>query len=238
MRLLTGISVFLLIFWTPACLAQFEHEQHGKDSLRKWFPQKLGKAEWSPLFGFDSRWSWLSGKVVLIRGIRIGVTYKGIHHFGGGYYWMKRGVEYKNVKIDEPDAAPDPLVKFDTRYFAGFYERVVYRSKRWNVSIPLMFSFGSLHGYYETPDGQFPQFVDHPFSAMTTGIHARLYLMTWLVPRLHIGYRFTFNTTKEVKRAFDGIYFTWGLSVMPMEMIKRFKSQKAAGKSIFDPRPI
>lgn len=235
----TLVLVTTILFTLPFCaVSQDTTSVSEEDTLRKIFPQKLGKWNWAPLFGFDARRSWMSGQAIKISGVRIGATYKGIHRFGGGYYWMKRDAEYEDIEVDEPNAAVDALVKFDTRFIAAFYERVVYRSSRWNISIPLMFSFGSIRGYYETIDGEFPKFIEHPYSAMTTGLHSKLYLMTWLVPRFHFGYRFTFNTTKEVKKAFDRFYLAWGVSVSPWDLKRRIESQKAAGRSIFDPRPL
>lgn len=227
-----------LIFFISISVNLCAQTDTSHQEKRHWFPEKLGKSYWSPLFGMDARRSWLSGQSIKINGVRAGVTYKGVHRFGGGFYWMKRDAEYYGITVTEIDAAPDALVKLDTRFIAGFYERVVYRSPRWNLAVPLMFSFGSIRGYYENTTGEFPKYYEKPFSAMTTGIHTKLYLMTWLVPRLHFGYRFTFNTTKEIKSAFDGFYFAWGVSVSPWDLIRRIESHKKAGKSIFDPRPI
>jgi hypothetical protein len=227
-----------LLFLLFAFSAASGYAQSDTDTVRHWFPPKLGKWNWTPLFGFDVQRTWLHGKQIKISGLYGGINYLGIHKIGVGFYWMKRGNEYSGVDVSEPNAATDALVKFDTRFFAAFYERIVYRSGRWNLSIPLSFSYGNIRGYYEDSEGQFPQFVNDPYSAMTTGLHTKLYLMTWLMPRFHIGYRYTFNTTKAVKAAFDHFYFSWGVSVSPVHLYRRMKSHHDAGKSIFDPRPI
>ncbi len=237
MRILLFAVLFLTAFRSENAAGQ-DSALDAQTKSRHWFPPKLGKYTWLPLVGFDIQRSWLKGKFIKVNGLLVGVTYRGIHRIGAGFHWMKRGVEYSGMTIDAPDALLDGAVKFDTRFVSAFYERIVYRSHRWNISVPLAFSYGQIRGYYETTEDGFSKFNDSPYSAASTGIHTKLYLMTWLMPRFNIGYRYTFNTTKEVKQAFDSFYFSWGISVSPVHLYRRLKSHHDAGISIFDPRPI
>jgi hypothetical protein len=235
MRQKAGIIGFFFVLLSVCSFSQ--NTDSANDSIRNWFPQKLGKAEWKPMIGLDARRSWYDGNPIKINGLRIGATYKGIHRFGGGYYFLKRNNLFDNIAVDDPGATDTSLVRFRINSFALFYQRTVYKSDRWDVAIPLMFSFGSIRGFYENNAGTFVEYFHDPYSAMNTGVDAKFFVLPWLAPRLHLGYRFTFNTTKSVKKAFDRMYYAWGVSVLPFELKKWIEQRKAEGRSIFDPRP-
>ncbi|MBN4071325.1 hypothetical protein JYT72_02325 [Crocinitomix catalasitica] len=225
---------FTLLFLFPLFLCS---QESNEDSLRKWFPQRLGKAEWKPMFGFDARRSWYSGNPIKINGYRIGMTFKGVHRFGLGYYYLKKKTLYDDFEVTESDIAEPVIVKFRINAIAFFYQRAIYKSPRWDVSIPLMFSYGEIRGLYLNDSGDFAEYFKDPYSAMNTGVDAKFFVLPWIAPRIHLGYRFTFNTTTAVKKAFDRFYFAYGVAVLPFELMKWIEKRKTEGRSIFDPRP-
>lgn len=227
------ITVFLLFFGSFSTFSQGSEE----DTLRKWFPQKLGKANWKPSFGFDARRSWYAGNPIKISGYRLGATYKGIHRFGLGYYYLKRKSLYDDVVVGLPDEASPVIVKYRINAIAAYYDRTIYKSSKWHITIPLVVSFGQIRGLYLTDLGLFSEYYKRPYSAISTGIDAHYYVFPWLAPRIHIGYRLTFNTSIEVKKTFDRIYYAYGISVLPFELKKWIEKRQAEGRSIFDPRP-
>ena len=227
------IIVLFLLFISISAVSQ----EARQDTIRKWFPQKLGKAEWVPMFGFDARRSWYSGNPIKINGYRLGVTFKGVHRFGLGYYYLKKKTLYDDVEVGMPDEAEPVIVKYRINAIAAYYQRTIYKSAKWDIAIPIMFSYGEIRGLYLNDAGFFSQYFKRPYSAINTGIDARYFVLPWLAPRIHLGYRFTFNTSVEVKKTFDRIYYAYGVTVLPFELKKWIEKRKAEGRSIFDPRP-
>ncbi len=219
--MLTGL--FCLI--TCISLSQFNHV-FSYDTTRKYFPSSHGSKKWKPIVGFDAFRSFYSGKPVKFNGIRFGAEYRGVHRFGFGFYGLKRDLVFNDIVVDYPLATDTSLVKYSLNYAAFFYERVFYKNKKWEVSLPFYLGGGGLDGYVEGSDGIYYKFLATSFSLMNAGFGLKYYLFKWLAPRIGIGYRFTFNTEKSLRKSFNGAYYSFGVSVIISELYKSiFKNQ-------------
>ncbi len=210
----------VILFW---CLAAFKQQtslSQNHDSTRVFFPKYYGVKKWRPLIGFDAYRSFYSGAPVKFNGLRLGVELKGVHRFGIGFYGLKKDLIFSDLVVDSPLATDTSQVKFQLNYSAFFYERVFYKNKRWEVSIPLYLGGGGLNGFVEGGDGIFYKYLATSFSLLNSGINAKYYLFTWLAPRVGAGLRFTFNTEKSLKKAFNGPYYNFGLSILVGELYK------------------
>jgi len=185
-----------------------------------WFPHSYGDKNWKFLLGFDARRSFLKNKPVKINGLRIGLKFRGVHRFGLGIYGLSRDLVFYDIPVQEPDATDSSRVKFGLSYASIFYERVFFRNPKWEFSLPFLISGGNLVGRYEDTAGVFRQNINTPFSAITAGVQTKYYVFPWLAARISLGYRFLFNTSSELKAAFNAPYYGFGAQILLSELYR------------------
>ncbi len=213
-------SYFAILFWYLFTLYNQPIYSQNQASSRVFFPKEYGTKKWRPIIGFDAYRSFYSGAPVKFNGLRFGVEYKGVHRFGFGFYGLKKDLIFTDLVVESPYSTDTSQVKFKLNYSAFFYERVFYKTKRWEISIPIYLGGGGLNGFVEGGDGIFYKYLATSFSLLNTGINAKYYLLTWLAPRVGTGFRFTFNTEKNLRKAFNGPYYTFGVSILVGELYK------------------
>lgn len=203
-----------------------------KDSTSILFPKEYGQKKWKPVIGFDAYRSFYSGTPVKFNGLRFGVEYKGVHRFGFGFYGLKKDLIFTGLDVDYPLATDTSLVKFQLNYAAFFYERVFYKTPKWEISIPLYLGAGGLDGFVEGSDGVYYRYLARSFSLLNLGVNGKYYILPWLAPRVGTGFRFTFNTEKTLRKAFNGPYYTFGLSILVGELYHSiFKKRKGESQN-------
>lgn len=189
-------------------------------------PASHGKKEWKLLLGLDARRSFFSGIPVKINGLRIGAQFRGVHRFGLGFYGLSKNVVFTDIPVQNPAATDTSLVVFNASYLSLFYERVIYRTKKWEFAVPFEYSSGAITGYFEDSIGTFLPLADETFNAFTVGFRTKYFLFNWLAPRFSIGYRFLFNSTKEVKLAFNKPYYSFGIQILLGELYRSIINNK------------
>lgn len=191
------------------------------------FPKEYGNKKWKFILGLDARRSFFSGVPVKINGLRSGLQFRGVHRFGIGFYALSRRVVFTDVAVDHPAATDTSRVIFNVGYASLFYERVFYKTRKWEFAIPTQLSGGTLTGHFEDTTGTFLPLVESPFSAVNVGVQAKYYIFPWLAPRVSVGYRLSFNTTPEVKKAFNRPYYSFGVQILLGELYRTiFKKEE------------
>lgn len=191
--------------------------QNNKSEL---FPMKYGGKKWKFILGLDARRSFFSGVPVKINGLRTGLQLDGVHRFGLGFYGLSRQVVFTDIVVEDPAATDTSLVKFNVSYISLFYERVMYKSKKWELAIPTQLSGGSITGAFEDTSGTFLPLIESPFSAFNLAFQTKYYILPWLAPRASLGYRLSFNTTPEVKKAFNRPFYSFGVQLLLGELYR------------------
>ena len=214
MRFLLIISVF--IFSTFECYTQETDSTNNK----KFFPKYYGEKKWRFILGLDAKRSFYAGYPVKINGIRTGAEYLGVHRFGLGTYWMRDNLEFTDINVDQPDANDTTIVKFKVSYASLFYERVFFKTRKWELALPFYLGGGSVRGLYYDTTSHFKEFVEKPFSSISAGVQCKYYIWSWLAPKVSIGYRLTFNAEKEIKQAFNAPYYAFGISISLGELYR------------------
>lgn len=191
------------------------------------FPKDYGNKRWKFLLGLDARRSFFSGVPVKINGLKTGFQFRGVHRFGIGLYALSHHVIFKGLDVNHPSASDTSKVIFNVGYVSLFYERVFYKTRKWEFAIPTQLSGGTLTGHFEDTAGTFLPLVESPFSALSSGIQTKYYIFSWLAPRVSVGYRFSFNTTPEVKKAFNRPYYSFGVQILVGELYRTiFKKEE------------
>lgn len=230
-----GLFVIILLSFGFISVAQMPSESFKKleksDSFaiptRKFFPEHYGEKKWKFLIGFDASRSFFAGHPVKINGIRIGLEKKGVHRFGIGFYGLQRNVLFDDIPVEKEDVTDTSSVAFNVGYGTLFYERVLYKTKKWELAIPTYFGGGDVTATYEDTAGVFQPLLKKPFSAIGLGFGVKYRLLRWLEPKASIGYRLTFNTDSQVREAFNRPYYKYGVNILFGELYRMaFKERK------------
>lgn len=210
----TSILAILLFFAIPE-IGYPQVDSAAKPPLKtRLFPSEYGEKRWKFIVGLDARRSFFRGVPVKINGLRTGAEFKGVHRFGIGVYALSRQVVFTEIEVDDPAATDTSTVLFNVGFASLFYERIFFKSKKWELAIPSAFSRGTITGAFEDTSGLYKPFVNSPFSALALGFQTKYFILPWLAPRLSVGYRFTFNAAPEVKRAFNQPYLGFGIQIL------------------------
>lgn len=229
-RLFSYVFIFILSF--PFTI-HAQSDSTEVSSKIKLFPSQYGTKKWKFVIGLDARRSFLSGLPVKLNGLKIGAEYKGVHRFGIGLYWLNRNAVFTDIIVDEPDASTDPEVHFNLGYTSLFYERVFLKTRWWEIALPIHLGGGSIRGNYRDTANTLRPLVDKSFSALAFSNQIKFYPLTWLAIRVSGGYRLTFNTTSEIKQAFNRPFYGFGLSINVVELYKKiFKGNKKNEKKL------
>jgi hypothetical protein len=220
--------ICVLLFIAFVLLQPFAYSQDSSKIKLTYFPKSYGEKKWKPLICLDARRSYFAGNKVKINGLRFGASYKGVHNFGFGFYWLNKKVSFNNITDLSPNQnIENPEVRFNLGYSSIFYERVFIRTSRWEIAFPVHLAGGRILGYYKDTIGTFIPYTERPFSALIPTVQAKFYPISWLAIRTLVGYRIVFNSNQEVKQTFRTAFLGYGLSINPIELYKTlFKKNK------------
>jgi hypothetical protein len=235
MRLLTLLA-FLCVF-SPNSWAQVE--EIPSDSTSK----KVKKVGF--YFSLDVRRSVVRELPVRISGLKIGVTFKGNHSIGLGYYnmgrpifgglYISKPIEYDEDKtlISKRDGSNFDVhtrIKLEMAYTSLFYEHRFFTHRRWNMDVNGQFGIGSVHIYaYDKANGQ-QLFNNRPkkdFIKLVEGsVSVQYKLVEWLGLGAGIGYRYMIQPNDYISTTFN--YPIWALKfiLFPTKLVPVFKGQR------------
>ncbi len=175
-------------------------------------PYKKEK-KWKALVGFDANRSFFAGRPVRINGLRLGAKYKNVHRFGVGFYGLRRGVFFKDIEVNQPDATDTSYVQFNVGFASLFYEYAFFTSKRWELAVPTFIAAGDVDATYSDTAGIYQPLATSTFFATGTGMVAQFKIIRWFGLKAGFGYRMVFNEDKATRRAFRGPYYKFGVSI-------------------------
>lgn len=214
-------SIILLILFINICLSSFSQED--TTNFNEYFPEEIGERKWKPLISLDARRSFFRGRPVKINGFRVGVQYLGVHRIGLGFYGLDKNVVFSDVKVNYPGSTDTSRVIFNAGYGTLFYERVLYKTEKWEFALPSELLLGSITGYYEDSLGKFLPLPQKSFTGLSSGIQVKYNIFTWLAPRFSVGYRLLLNALPEVRYSFNRAYYSFGLQVLVGELVVKSK---------------
>lgn len=96
--------------------------------------------------GLDSRRSFVSRQDVNMLGARAGLDFDGMVRVGGGIYFLFSDIHQQFV-LTNPSTGEDSTVTARLRfnYITFFFEPVILKSRRWEISIPLHLGLGDTY---------------------------------------------------------------------------------------------
>jgi hypothetical protein len=178
-----------LLICTVSCLIAISAHGQFLDSL-----QDVFKGTYNIDARLESRYSFISHRLTSVRGIRGGLAFQRKLRVGGGISWLKSEVPV-NFAGNE---IPEKYLKFV--YVCYYIDFVFYKSKRWQLSVPIQAGTGiswyQKEKYYKwsASDPKYFLLLYEP------GITVQFKIFKWLGLGNDVAYRFALNN-KSMKGA-------------------------------------
>ena len=220
-----------LFFTAPVCAQQVNI--FSKDSVRL-FPEKRSKF----LFSFDSRRSFVNGRGAKFWGLRIGLELNWRHRFGLGFYGLTDQVVLNDVRLlvpstDSTDLFLDTVaVRFNFNYNSLFYERVLYRVPRWEVSVPFHIGAGRITADYEDKLGRGFRPIDTPVALFEIGVNGQYNIWPWLGLGGGFGYRSMVSDDERVQEAYSAPLYMFRVKLMVGPLYRSIFNKEKEEKTI------
>ncbi len=167
----------------------------------------LGKGfrKWKFDMVLDGRNSFDDGNPVRVAGLRLGLEYKRVHRFGVGVYGLSE-LTRDNFQTFEGEYVTAQL-KFD--YNSIYYERVLFFSKRWEISGTAHLGAGQIKVSYDNPKDSTQRFIGEPIEARIMELSASTYfhLTWWFSVGAGVGHRWTGQTPTELGNIYDSTVY-------------------------------
>ncbi len=173
---------------------------------------------------YNTRNSLISTKGARIQSVNTGLDFNKTIRIGIGYEWL--GSEIKTTQIiDKNNTVTDTVdARLKLAYISVFGEYVFYKKNKWEISMPLMFSFGKASYAYN--------YNNTDYNANQTFIYgyenhmiAQYSIFKWLGIGLGTGYRIIIKDRKKIKENFTSPIYIIKLKIL-FENIIRKKNKK------------
>ena len=221
------IKIILLLFLLSSCFQT--RAQPTLDTIKFCLQQKP-----HPFVSLDSRNSFIDNSLVNIFGIKGGLRYNKRLSFGLGYYQLynppgnlHEDLYYIN-SLGKPYIIQKGLKMF---YFAANVDYAFYRTKHWELSMPLQIGIGKTF-YQYTENGikhktnQSANFVYEP----TISVDYKI--VRWVGISADFGYRFMVTQNRKLNQQFNSPIVAFGIAIYYSEIVKSLFPKSKLAKSM------
>jgi hypothetical protein len=194
----------LLFCWTGTSAQTVNSFQRA--TVRLDTPQK---AQVKFQFGFDSRKSFLLGQTARISGIRIGFEIDGMDRFGWGFYNLANETVLPETPIsfvneDATSSYVDTVdVNFGFSYNTLYYERVLFKNRKWELSTPFHIGIGKIVGTALDSMALSHTLIDQRVVPVEMSVMASYNIFRWFAIGGGLGYRAIVTSDQQVKDAYN-----------------------------------
>jgi len=160
----------------------------------------------------ESRWSFVNNELITISGVRIGAAFEKKLRLGGGLSWLKTPYSQIESTVNE-NGEPILITRyFKLAYLAAYADVVFYKTKRWQLSVPLQIGAG-FTWHQTVPQYQLSQMESKQFLFLyEPGITVQFKLTRWLGVGSDVAYRFTLKNNKKISEQLSSP--TYSLKIM------------------------
>jgi hypothetical protein len=146
---------------------------------------------------FESRYSFIDNELADISGIRIGVSFRRKLKFGGGISWLKSDLA-ETVYIPNENGTLISTPKYLKLAYACVYaDFVFYKTKRWQVSVPLQVGAGAT--WFQYQKGYHPSGTNKRLLLLyEPGISTHFKIFKWFGLGVGVGYRFAIKNNNAI----------------------------------------
>jgi hypothetical protein len=90
----------------------------------------------------ESRYSFIRNTLISVTGVRLGVAYKRKLRIGGGISWLKTNRDYSFYSKNSNGELIETKKYLKFAYLCYYIDFVYYRTKRWQLSVPIQAGTG------------------------------------------------------------------------------------------------
>jgi hypothetical protein len=147
----------------------------------------------------ESRYSFINNEIVSVTGVRLGVAFQRKLRIGGGISWLKS--DYKSVFYPiNPSGKKDTSERFLKFAYLCFYlDFVFYKTKRWQLSVPIQAGFGSLWFQKENAYDLTGSDRKYFLALYEPGITAQFKVFKWFGLGADVAYRFSAKNNSKIR---------------------------------------
>ena len=146
----------------------------------------------------ESRYSFIRNNLIAVTGVRLGVAYKRKLRIGGGVSWLKsnRLYSFYNTDILGQTVETKKYLKF--AYLCYYIDFVYYRTKRWQLSVPIQAGTG-LAWFQREMDYSLLNSDRKSFLLLyEPGITVQFKILRWVGVGGDAAFRFVLNREKKI----------------------------------------
>jgi hypothetical protein len=189
-------------------------------------PQVPASAEERPragfkvLFNFDSRRTQVDGEGARFFGFRLGAQ-RGRDIIALGYYGLSD--PYYRNDVVRPDIGDTTDLRLGISYAGLTYERILYDSRRWQLSIPLTLGLGNVTvDQLDTADTYRP-LARQEVTVVEPGVKGAFKLFFWLFLTAGAGYRQAVTQDRDARDIYSDFTWNYGISIKLGEIYRYAK---------------
>ena len=197
---------FVIIFCacTNLCLAQFA------DSLHKAFD---GKKHF--IVDYDSRNSFIDNNRIGVNSFKLGVGLGEKITVGAGYAWLNNNTPiYNRHRFFDSESRKDTSLsrQLSLKYVCYYITYTYYKSKRWELSVPMQMGIGKVGYSYWYKNGIKKDDAGYCF-LYEPEVNVKFTVLRWFGVEGDVGYRFLFQKSSFIKNTFNSPLFAFGVFI-------------------------
>ena len=150
----------------------------------------------------ESRYSFIDNEFAGISGFRAGVSFRRKLRFGGGISWLKSDITQNEYIPNENGVLISTPKYLRMAYVALYADFVFYKTKRWQVSVPIQTGFGQSWFQYQKAYNLGSN-KKYSFALYEPGIATNFKIFKWFGLGADVGYRFVLKNGSYVDQKFN-----------------------------------
>jgi len=165
----------------------------------------LFKGNYSIDARLESRNSFIDHQLISVNGARLGISFARKFKLGIGLSWLNSEVRSLRHTPEQPE-----FLKFG--YFAYYLDYVFYRTKRWQLSVPIQLGTGmswyQKKNTYSFTDSKVPKYFLFLYEP---GISVQYKVFKWAGLGVDVAYRFTLPNNRDAARQLSSPTYSFKL---------------------------
>lgn len=166
----------------------------------------------------ESRYSFIRNEIIAVTGVRLGVAYKRKLRIGGGISWLKTNRLYSFSTTNFLGQTYESKRYLKFAYLCYYIDFVYYRTKRWQLSVPIQAGTGlawfQREANYSLLNGDRKSFL----LLYEPGITVQFKVLRWLGFGGDAAFRFVLNREKKIGEQLNSPTFSVKLLFWPDQL--------------------
>lgn len=147
---------------------------------------------------FESRWSFIRNEAITVTGVRLGVAYNRKLRIGGGLSWLQTNRSEIFNQTNTLGNTEDVKKYLKFGYLCYYIDFVYYRTKRWQLSVPIQLGTGM--SWFQKESNYHTHVTDKKYFLLLyePGITIQFKIFRWLGVGGDYAFRFVMRNQKKI----------------------------------------